>query len=267
MTTQAMYVRDGDTFVGTELTQGGWNPGEAGGCCPLALIGHVLEDVPTLTPMTMARFTVDLMRPVPVGKALHVRTHVAREGKKLQIVDVVVEHDGLPCVRSSVLRLRDEDVSHHPGLPDDSTADQPASRLVRPDDAVSLRAIDRDPPPFLWSVDIRDAPSLDGTSNGVWIRIDSEVVAGEPVRDTSRMVVGFDFVSLIGIFGGVPESTSMINPDVSAQVLRRPVGEWVALTGETRFAHGAGRGVSMAHLSDELGVFGYAVASQLVQLR
>jgi hypothetical protein len=60
---------------------------------------------------------------------------------------------------------------------------------------------------------------------------------------------------------------TMINADVTAHVLRPPVGEWIAVTGETNFSADVGRGVSSAVLSDGTGPFGVASTSQLVQRR
>jgi hypothetical protein len=54
---------------------------------------------------------------------------------------------------------------------------------------------------------------------------------------------------------------------VTAHVLRRPRGDWIAITGDTRFHYEAGRGVSSAELSDDDGVFAVASVSQLVQPR
>ena len=87
---EALYIRDGDAFVGTAYTQGAWGHGGQAGGAVLALLGHVLEDVPTLTPMSLTRLTVDIVRPVPVGERLHVATDVLREGKKIQVVDVAI---------------------------------------------------------------------------------------------------------------------------------------------------------------------------------
>ena len=54
MEAPALYLPDGDGFVGTILTQGGWDPGAQNGAVVLALLGHCLEDVPTLSPMGLA---------------------------------------------------------------------------------------------------------------------------------------------------------------------------------------------------------------------
>jgi hypothetical protein len=60
---------------------------------------------------------------------------------------------------------------------------------------------------------------------------------------------------------------SLINPDVTAHVLRPPVREWVAVTGDTRFNPSLGRGVSSATFSDTDGEFAVGSTSQLIQPR
>src|SRR3546814_10740206 len=72
MEAPSLYVRDGDGFVGTVLTQGSWDPGAANGGAVLALLGQCLDEVPSLVPMSLARLTADLVRPVPIGRRLHV---------------------------------------------------------------------------------------------------------------------------------------------------------------------------------------------------
>jgi hypothetical protein len=51
----ALYIRDGDAFVGTVCTKGAWAHGGQAGGAVLALLGDVLADVSTLTPMSMTR--------------------------------------------------------------------------------------------------------------------------------------------------------------------------------------------------------------------
>src|SRR3954451_12774826 len=107
---EALYVRDGDAFVGTACTQGAWAHGGQAGGAVLALLGHVLEDIPTLTPMSLTRLTVDIVRPVPVGERLRVNTEVIREGKKIQVVDLTVAAGDVVTTRARALRVRDCDV-------------------------------------------------------------------------------------------------------------------------------------------------------------
>ena len=46
---------------------------------------------------------------------------------------------------------------------------------------------------------MRRAAARDGSSSGVWVRLDVPVVAGEPTNPTARLTVGIDYVNLIGI--------------------------------------------------------------------
>ena len=101
-----MFVRDGDGFVGTTLTQGGWDRRHMNGAAVLALLGHCLDDVPSLVPMVVSRFTADLARPLPIGPRLHVVPEVVREGKKLQLVQLRVVVDDVDHAWATALRLR-----------------------------------------------------------------------------------------------------------------------------------------------------------------
>lgn len=257
----ALYLRDGDGFVGTILTQGGWDPGAQNGAVVLALLGHCLEDVPTLAPMGLARLTVDLVRPVPIGPRLVVEQTVVREGKKIQVVLLELVADGVVHVRATALRLRVEDLGEQGAdlLPG---AVAPAVRLPPPDTCGRLGQ-SAGAPGFLGGIEMRRAPG-----QGVWIRLAVPVVAGEAIRATSHMTVGFDFAQLIN--ADVERAMglmTMINPDVTAHVLRPPTGEWIAVTGQTGFEPSMGRGISTATLADDRGTFAYASTSQLVQRR
>ncbi|HZP29972.1 MAG TPA: acyl-CoA thioesterase domain-containing protein [Acidimicrobiia bacterium] len=260
----ALFVRDGDAYVGTICTQGAWDPDAANGAAVLALLGHCLEDVPTLVPMSVSRFTADLVRPVPLGRRLHVVPTVLREGKKIQVVELRLLAGEVEHVRATVLRLREAAVAARDGLPATTTSERPADALVGPEDARSLREHSPTRAGFLRAIDLRLAPSRDGSGSGFWVRLDAPVVAGEPIRATSRLTVGFDFANQVGVDLDAT-TVSLINPDVNAHVIRQPVGEWVAITGDTRFHYGTARGVSDAVLSDPDGVFAVASVSQLVQ--
>src|SRR5437588_4831519 len=123
----ALYVRDGDAFVGTSCTNGPWHANGQSGGAVLALLGHVLEDVPTLAPMSLTRLTVDIVRPVPVGERLRIETAVLREGKKIQVVDLVVTTSAGAHVLARALRVRDADLTGLAGMPESTTDEVPAA--------------------------------------------------------------------------------------------------------------------------------------------
>lgn len=262
----ALFVGDDvGGYVATGLAQGGWDPRAANGGAVLALLGHCLEDVPALVPMTVGRVTADMVRPVPLGRRLDVVSSVVREGKKIQVVLMQLLADGIEHVRATVLRLRDTGLSG-PGLPESTTRDRPADALEPPDRSRNYRSLTPDDPGFLHAVDMRRGRKTDGSGFGCWIRLEVPVVAGQPVRSTASLVVGFDFANLVG--ADVRRSAAtMINPDVTGHVLRAPSSEWIAITGDTLFNLDMGRGVSSATLSDEDGPFAFVSLCQLVQPR
>jgi hypothetical protein len=214
--------------------------------------------------MGLARLTVDLVWPVPIGTRLVVRPTVVREGKKIQVVLLELLAHDVVHVRATALRLRVEDLGEEAAelLAGTPLADPAAQHLPPPERCARLGGA-VGAPGFLRGIEMRKVPG-----QGVWVRLAVPVVAGEPIRATSCLAVGFDFAQLINadMERAMPTMT-MINPDVTAHVLRPPAGEWTAVTGETRFEATIGRGISSATLSDGTGIFAVASTSQLVQRR
>ena len=265
MAEPALFAREGDAYVATELAQSSWDPHAANGGSVLALLGHWLDEVPALVPMTLSRLTADLMRPVPLGRPLSVTATVVREGRKIQLVDLHLFAGDVLHARASALRLRDADLTGRDDLPT-GTPVSTAAPLVPPDEVPSMRERPGWTAGWMDGVDMRYAPSRDGTTTGAWIRLEVPVVAGEPVRPTARLALGLDFANNTGVDFG-PGAATTINPDVTAHLLRQQIGEWVAITGLTRFTPALGRGVVTATLSDDHGAFAAVTIGQLVQPR
>jgi hypothetical protein len=265
MEARAMFVRDGDGFIGTTLTQGGWDRRHMNGSAVLALLGHCLDDVPTLVPMVLARFTADLARPLPIGPRLHVLPEVVREGKKLQVVQVRIVVDDVDHAWATALRLRVDDLSDRSGVPASSATTPTADELLVPRaELASMREGNRDLPGFLQAIDLWRAPRRDGKGSGFWARLDTPVVAGEPQRPSAFLTYAFDLANVMGIDNPMANVT-MINPDVTAHVLRPPADEWVAVTGETFVDPATGRSMTVATYSDSRGMYAQGSLSQLVQ--
>lgn len=258
-----MFVPDGGRYVATTRAQGGWDPTTANGGVMLALLGHVLDGVPTLVPMSLARFTADLVRPVPLGQPIEVVPHIRREGKKIQVVDLQAFVGEVEYARATALRLREADMTDLPGLPASTTDARPAVGVPGPEMCERITPREANHAGFLEVVDMRPA-HLDGRHRGTWLRLDGDVVAGEPLRPTSRLTFCFDYANLVGVpMEGFP--VQLINPDVTAHVLRPPGDDWVVITGDTRFEPGLGRGMSLASFSDSQGVFAVTSIAQLIQ--
>jgi len=259
----ALYVRDGAAFVGTEATRGGWHDnGQAGGAV-LALLGHVLEDVPTLTAMSLSRLTVDIVRPVPVGEPLHIDAEILREGKKIQVVDLTLTAGDTVTTRARALRIRDRDVRELEGMPVSTTDANPSTTIPPPEGLEGVEDRDGVADFLRFGAELRRTfEPIDGI-HAAWCRLRVPVVAGEPVRATSLAALPLDLVNLLGVALDPSRATS-INPDVSGHLSRSPVGEWVALTGNTFYGPSVAHGVSMATMSDGAGAFGITSTSQIV---
>lgn len=262
----ALYRREGDAFVGTAASRGNWHDNGQSGGAVLALFGHVLEDVPTLTPMSLTRLTVDIVRPVPTGEPLHLATSVVREGKKIQVVELRLTLGETVCTRARALRIRDADLtSYGVPLPAATTLTRPAAVLPPPHELSGVEDRPGVAEFLLHGAELRRTfEPIDGI-HAQCVRLRVPVVAGEPVRATSRATLPMDCVNLIGLTGPL-EGVSMINADVSGHVFRMPRGEWVAMTGHTHFDHRVGHGISTATMSDDEGVFGVTSTSQIVQV-
>jgi acyl-coenzyme A thioesterase PaaI-like protein len=260
----SLYVRAGDAFVGTPATGGPWQGGSQSGGAVLALLGHVLEDVSTLAAMSLSRLTVDIVRPVPVGEPLHVAAEVLREGKKIQVVDLTVSAGDVVTTRARALRIRDLDVRGLDGMPRSTSEANPADAIPPPAELRAMSDFEGAAPFLRLGAELRRADEpVDGV-HAVWCRLRIPVVAGEPVRATSRAALPLDLANLIGV-RLLPERATSINPDVTGHLTRAPVGEWVALSGNTYYSPATGHGVSMAVMSDTTGVFGTTSTSQIVQ--
>jgi hypothetical protein len=235
------------------------------GAAVLALLGHCLDDVPTLVPMVLSRFTADLARALPIGPRLHVVSEVVREGKKLQLVQLRIVVDGVEHAWATALRLRVDDLSARDDVPRSSASTPTAAELLAPrEELASMRDLNPDVPGFLHAIDLWRAPRLDGRGSGLWARLDTPVVAGEPNRASANITFAFDCANVMGIDNPMANVT-MINPDVTAHVLRPPADEWIAVTGDTYVEPAMGRSMTVASYSDSRGMFAHGSLSQLVQ--
>jgi len=255
----ALFVRDGRDLLPTILTQGPWNPDAQHGGPVCAALAWLLESVPTLVPMQVSRFTFDLFRPAPLTR-LGTATRVVREGKRLQLVEAVVYDGDVEIARGAAMRLRVIDLAEvleHPQRPR-VVAPAPTGNVVqlRPDvaDRIGfLRAIE---------VDRVVGEPGGGPPSISWYRALVPLVEGDAMSPMQRLALFADFASASALYLD-HAAYSAINPDVTVQVLRPPVGEWICVDGSTE-AGGNGVGHSRASLYDTDGFVASASTSQLI---
>ncbi len=262
----ALFEVDGARLVPTILTQGPWDPGAQHGGPVCAALAWAAGRVPTLVPMRFARLTVDLLRPAPLVP-LTVEAAVRREGKRIQLVEAALLHEGAEVARATALRVRVGD-SDDPAVTDDPR--RPDDRPPRPpiEGGVWFSEMRRDElPGFLRALELDRVAGEhgQGAPATTWFRLVVPVVAGQATTPMMRLAAIADFTSATASYLD-PSVWSAVNPDVSVHVLREPVGDWIAVDSTSFYARD-GIGHSRAGLHDVDGLVATGACSAVVDRR
>lgn len=270
MTATALFARDGDTWTPTELARGPWDPGACHGGPVAALVARLVEDADAgNVDWQVARLTVELVRPVPVGRGLSARTTIERSGRKVSLVAVTLHDGDVEVTRARALRIRRDDAALPAGTvqpPDDppgSPGDVAPATVTwaRGDDlAFHANACEHRFSEGSW-----DTPG----PVSVWIRLKVPLVDGDELSGIQRVVAAADFGN--GVSAGLPyEQYTFVNPDLTVHLLRPPVGEWIGMRTESLYGTaGVTSGVGMAEsaLYDTAGRLGRSVQSLFLSRR
>jgi hypothetical protein len=256
---RALFRREGEQFVATQLTRGPWDPSAMHGGAPSALLAFVLARHDPGPASFIARLTVELLRPVPLT-ALSVVARTVRPGKKVQWVEASIFAGTTEVARATALRLCPRDVV---------VADRvsPAMAPPPPPGAGSPPAFEffERPAVGYWSANeirlVEGGFGIAGPATA-WLRLRCPVIEGERVAPFERVAAAADFGSGIGNPLTFVHA-SAINPEVTIHAYRHPAGEWVCLrSGGHAADHGAGLVVTT--LFDEHGMLGAAAQALLV---
>ena len=256
----SFYVPDGDRFASTEWTRGPWDPRFQHAGPPAALLGRAIQRLDGGDDFLVARFTVELLRSVPVG-VLGVDSRLLRPGKRVQLAEATMsDRDGDIAV-ARAWRIHREDTSA------DQSALQPAP-FAGPDELV--RVDDFNPwggPSYFSAVEWRIAAGgfLSPGPATVWMRMNGVLVEGERPAPLDRVLVAAD--SGNGVSMELPLDTHVfVNTELSVHLVREPAGEWICLDARTQIGPD-GVGVATSVLRDGKGRFGIANQALLVRRR
>jgi hypothetical protein len=276
-----VYRVDGSVAHAQPGASGPWDPSMQHGGAPASLIAWALERMPTRAttardggstgnawsdcqPMQVTRMTFDFLRPIPVAP-LEIKIDVLREGRKIQVCNVTLLHEGVACVRASALKIRQGDVQ----LPADiERLANERIDLPGPDAGTEERAIvteGRDS--FSNGVTLRTVRgSFDSPGPAaIWFRAHRPIIAGEAITPLMRAAMTGDFcngTSSVLEF----DKWTFINADLTISLARMPVGEWILLDAQTWLGD-RGAGLAFAKLGDERGYFGRAIQSLVIEPR
>ena len=259
---QGFFERlDDDRWVATQAAAGPWSPDAMHGGPPTALLGHVLAE--TLGEGLLARLTVDLLGPVPLGELTTTR-EVLRRGRRSALGRIGL-HAGGRAVATAVgwvLPVRDVE------LPPDRPGGPVPLPTVPPltDDAVPM-GFDPGWEGYNRHTEVRFVEG-DLRSPGdaaAWVRSPLPLVVGEPLDPLARVLLASD------LGNGTSARLSLhdwlyANVDLTVQLRELPEGEWVGLRSATRFGPG-GVATATSSLHGAQGPVGTALQTLFVDRR
>ncbi len=255
MTDEAVFVRDGDGYVATELGLGPWYPGALHGGAPAALIAHTLAESVPDPGLRLTRITYELVRPVMAGP-MSVTVETVRPGRRVTLLDAFVrDGTGVEVMRARGLFVRPAGLS--------AGSDEPPP-FPGPEEGAANDWLPAKPMFATHAMELRFVQGSFGAVGPAtaWFRLRVPLIDSEPVLGIDRVAAAGDFGNGIGTeldWAG----HSFINPDLTLYVERDPVDEWVALQSAMRVVQGS---VALAQsvLWDRRGRIGLAVQSLLV---
>jgi Thioesterase-like superfamily len=256
----ALYVPTGDGYSATALTIGPWDAGFQHAGPPAALLAREAERVSAIEGGQTLRLAYDILGPVPVGP-VQVHASVPRPGRRIELVEAVLEAGGRPLMRLSAwrMRVRAEEVPADP---------VPAAMPATPEDS---RREDAD----FFTEEIAYHRALEwrfasGSFNSpgpaaAWTRPACQLVEGEPITPLEHLMVMTDAAS--GISAALDWTTaSFANVDLTVALRRAPHGEWLGMDAGTYFG-GTGAAQCFAALFDDEGLVGRSSHTLFVEPR
>ena len=253
----AFYLPLGDDrWRSTAHTSGPWDARFQHGGPPSALLGRAIERCSPREDMLVARLTVDILGPIPVGE-LELRSRMLRPGRRVELVEAALSAGGREVARAQawrVLRSTQEIASRQPAVPSLPTESTPVAAHG-------------------WVGGYLSAVEWRFTAGGfgqpgpatAWTRLRHPLVPGEPLSPLQRVLGVAD--SGNGISGELDlTSWHFINPELTVHLHREVVGEWVCLDAQTAISPG-GAGLATSALSDLEGPVGVGAQSLLVAPR
>jgi hypothetical protein len=258
----AYHLVDGGLLRATPLTIGPWSPDHQHAGPPSALICRAVENAAAPHGLAhIARLTVNLLRPAPLGDARleiredqigrnagHFSGRLAMAGKDIALFTALAQREAaLPIPNSA------------PGHP-------PPAAVKPPADSAPVAMSVRHAFGYAQLVENRLAAGayFKGPS-AVWFRLTHPLVGGEEPSPYQRVAVAAD--SGNGISAALDfDHYTFVNCDLTINLFRRPVGEWICLDAHT-WLGGNGCGLAESALYDESGLIGRATQSLAVRAR
>ncbi|WP_051063043.1 thioesterase family protein [Ilumatobacter nonamiensis] len=259
-----------EAWTATEYARGPWDPRHCHGGPVSALLARQCERAPTGdSDWLIARFTIELTRPVPVGSPLTMTTEIERPGRKVSLVAASLWSGGTEIAKVRALRIRHREfaLAPHPlappeldGVPGEGTHERLAWAIDSEAIAFHSHGSEHRIVEGSWN---------DAGPVKLWIRLAVDLVPGEAPSGLQRVAAAADFGN--GVSSSISyEDYLYINPDLTVHLAREPQGEWIGMSSHSLYgttSTSSGVGFAESALHDEAGRLGRSVQSLFVDPR
>jgi hypothetical protein len=258
----AFFTRgDGESLVPTPLACSLWSDDQVHGVALSGALARSLERAAAETgraDLRPARYTVDLFKQARM-QPCELRTKVVREGRRLCLIDAVVEQGGEPVARASGLFLQ-------PSEPAPGEVWEPGTTFDPP--PLELAPVSDDPRvPLFSSEQLGWSQSFGEHQNGqrkmTW-QTGMPVIAEEKPSPFVAVASIADAASMVTNWGS--NGVEQINTDITLTLARLPVSLEIGLAAVDRVSN-EGIAVGTAAVFDREGTLGAAVVSSIANAK
>lgn len=244
--------------LATSATAGPWFPDAQHMGPPSALLVRALERCEPREQMRLARLTVDVLGPVPLGE-LTISARVERPGKTVELVVAELAADGRVVARASGWRHAVTDTA--------AAATTPGPSLPPPQQGHPRTRPPGWLPGYLDAVEWRwlSGHLDDAGPAQVWGRLLVAVVDDEEPTDWQRLASFADSTNGAGARLDL-NHWLFVNTDLTLHLHRAPGGEWIGLDADSDIGPD-GAGTAFARLHDQHGPIGRAALALTVRPR
>lgn len=248
----------------TELTRGPWDPLHQHAGPPTAMACRAFEQAGAAHGLThLSRLTANLIRPVHIGP-LHIEVTPDYVGRSAGHFSARIVQGGKDAVRLTALLQRELELP----VPPDALGHPLPAAPVTVAQALPVAMPFRRPDALGYAHLIENRSNTGRTFAGpctVWFRLRFPLVQGEETSPYQRVLVAAD--SGNGVSAALDfHRYTFVNSDLTVNLIRRPVGEWICLDARTALG-GNGCGLAESTLYDEQGLIGRATQSLVIRER
>ncbi|HZO92558.1 MAG TPA: thioesterase family protein [Candidatus Baltobacteraceae bacterium] len=259
---EAFYHRAGaDAFEPTDAASSPWGERLQHGSPPTALLVRAMCESHPRPDMRVARIASEFLGGIPLATT-RVRTRVVRPGKRIEMLEGVLEIDGREAVSARVWRIATKPhgaippAAHAPDVPPPLPPAQAQDHFPGIRDWGYGEAIE-------WRFTRGGFAQLGPAE--AWTHVRVPLIAGEPLHALDRLLLVVD--SANGVSGELPQRDFLfVPPSLSLAFYRDPEGEWTFMNAITELSDD-GLGITRARYADARGYLGAGTQALIVEPR